>query len=260
MFTGSRQSHVGWSLAAALSLVALVGCGSNASHGGGHISPPTSSDAYASLSWEILDVGGSQVPLTCDSVAGYDFSVSLIDSAGNYYDGAATLACPTDGSTIFQATTFYVPSGYYTIEFYLYGDPTVYGSSNVVIGSYRLTNVHLYPGPNNFAGSPQAVFVESFVVGWALSSNGREAACNPGEIVELQFRRPGSNVWIASDFPCEDYAGTSFPIPVDYRSAEWNIYLLSSTNQELDSIAGGTVSVPNGANIQLPTQAFYVNH
>jgi hypothetical protein len=119
----------------------------------------------------------------------------------------------------------------------------------------------LVPGSNNFTGSPQAVFVESFVVGWALYySDNRGAVCNPGETVSLQFRRPGSNVWISTDFNCDGLAGTSFPIPVDYRSAEWNIYLFDRNGQQLDAIAGGTVSVPDGVNIQLPTQAFYVNH
>jgi hypothetical protein len=260
MFTGSRQSHVGWSLAAALSLATLVGCGGGGGHGGSHIMPPASSDAYAALSWQIYDVGG-QGPLTCDEVAGYSFSVSLIDSAGNYYDGAATASCsPND--TSFQATTFYVPAGYYSVEFYLYGNSSVYASSNVVIGSYRLDNVHLIPGANNFVGSPQAVYVESFVVGWtlALSGSGRPSACNPGEIVEFEFSQPGTNAWIVSDFDCAQYAGTSFPIPVDYRSAQWNLYLLDSAGQQLDAIAGGTVSVPDGVDIKLPTQALYVSH
>lgn len=259
MFTGSRQSHVGWFLAAAFSLVALVGCGGGGGpRGGGHITPPGSSDAYAALSWQIYGVSGDG-PLTCDEVAGYDFSISLIDSVGNYYDGAATVSC-SPNETYFQATTFYVPAGYYSVEFYLYGNPSVYTSPNTVIGSYRLDNVRLVPGANNFVGSPQAVYVESFVVGWALYNGSRVSACNPGEIVEIEFRKPGSNVWIVSDFDCAQYAGTSFPIPVDYRSAEWNVYLLNSAGQELDAIAGGTVSVPEGVNINLGTQSFYVNH
>lgn len=257
MSTGSRQSHIGWSLTAAFALLALVGCGSGGHHSGSHLTPPSSSDAYAALSWRIYDFG-DQTPLTCDEVAGAAFSISLIDSAGNYYDAAATAGCsPSD--TYFQATTFSVPAGIYSVEFYLYGNPSVYGASDTVIGSYRLDGVRLYSGPNDFAGSPQAVYVESFVVGWALSSGGYAAGCNPGETVELQFRRPGGSVWITSDFDCAQLAGTSFPIPVDYRAAEWNLYLLSSAGQTL-STAGGTASVPDGADVHLGTQAFYVHH
>jgi len=260
MLSVSRRSRVGWSFAAALSVIALIGCGGGGGgRGGSHITPPASSNASAKLSWQIYDVG-DQTPLSCDEVAGYDFSISLIDSAGNYYDGAATATCsPSD--RYFQATTFSVPAGTYSVEFYLYGNPSVYTTSEAVIASYRASNVYFAPGYSDFTASPQAVYVESFIVGWALYSGNRPAACNPGEVVEFEFRQPGSNVWIINDFDCTfQSAGTSFPIPVDYRSAEWNLYLLDSAGQALDSIAGGSVSVPNGADISLPMQTFYLNH
>jgi len=253
MLIGSRQSRAGWSVLAALSVLAVVGCGGGGGHGGSHISPPANSDASATFAWSIYDVADNVTALTCDEVAGSQFSISLIDRAGNYYDGAATAPCSSDQIS-FVATTFAVPAGYYTVEFYLYGDPSVYGSSNVVIGSYAVDNIYLQPGFTDYRLSPQAVYTESFVVSWALS------ACNTGELVEFEFRRPGSNTWIISDFTCGQVAGTSFPIPVDYRSAEWNIYLVDGAGQTLDSIAGGTVSVPDGADINLPTQAFYVHH
>ncbi len=259
MSIGSRQPRAGRSLAAAFSLAFLfmVGCGSGGGpRGGSQVPPPGSSNAYATLAWQIYGVSGDG-PLTCDEVAGYSFSVSFIDSYGNYYDAATVGCAPND--TFFQANTAYVPAGLYAIEFYLYGNPSVYGTSDTVIGSYRVDGIQMYAGANNFAGSPQAVYVESFVVGWALYNGSRLSACNPGELVELQFRASGG-VWIISQFACEQYAGTSFPIPVNYTSAEWNIYLLGSSGQELDAIAGGVVAIPEGINVNLGTHSFYVNH
>lgn len=259
MLIGSRQSRTGWSLFAVLSMVGLVGCGGGG-HRGSHILPPSNSNASASFAWGIYDVADNVTALTCGQVAGSQFSISLVDQAGNYYDGAAAAACPSN-QNYFEATTFSVPAGTYTVEFYLYGDPSVYASSNVVIGSYALNNVYLAPGFTDYRSTPQAVYTESFIVGWALYSGTRPAACNPGELVEFEFGRPGTNTWIISDFDCTlQSAGTSFPIPVDYRAAEWNIYLLDSAGQTLDSIAGGTVSVPNGADINLGTQTLYFSH
>jgi hypothetical protein len=260
MLIGSRVSRIGWSWLSVLSVLALVGCGGGGGHGGGHISPPANSDASASFAWGIYDVADNVTALTCDQVAGSQFSISLIDRAGNYYDGAGYSLCSST-QDYFNATTFSVPAGYYTVEFYLYGDPSVYAGSNVVIGSYAVDNVYLAPGFTDYRSPPQAVYTESFVVGWTLSSGGRPALCNPGELVEFEFRKPGTNTWIISDFDCTvQTAGTSFPIPVDFRSAEWNLYLLDSTGQTLDAIPGGTVSVPNGADINLGTQTFLVHH
>jgi hypothetical protein len=257
MLNGSCLSRFAF-LFAALAALAPAGCGGGGGPHGGTRTPPAGSDAYATFAWSIYDVGDTTA-LTCDEVAGAQFSISLIDSAGNRYDNVAWSACGSN-QTDFVATTVQVPAGYYSVEFYLYGNTSVYTGSNVVIGSNRVDNVLLASGFTDFRGTPDAVYTQSFLVAWQLYSGSLLSDCNPGEVVELQFGRPNSSTLIFSDFACTQRSAYSFPIPLDYTSAQWSMSLLDAGGNMLDGIAGGIVQVPDGADINLGTQVFYVNH
>jgi len=253
MLISSRQASIG-SCTATLCALALAGCGG----GGGHAASAT---AYFTLA--IYDVAdpSQTTALTCDEVAGSQLMIAVTDRAGHQYADAAPVNCSPGSQDQFNAATPMVPAGYYTVDFYLYGNPSVYGSPSPAIGSSELTDFYLGPGVTDYTttiSAPEPVWTESFFFAWTFLTS-----CRPGETVRFAFAKPNSSGGIIRDFDCTVYSpGTSwasYPIPIDYTSAAWNLSFLDTSGQALDSISGGPVPVPDGADIDLGTQAFRVH-
>jgi hypothetical protein len=248
MLIGSRNSR---SLPAMLAVLALVGCGGGG--GGGH---GGSASAYFSLGiYDVIDTAQAR-PLTCDEVAGGQLFIALTGRDGYQYMDGAPANCSPGSEYYFEASTPTVPAGDYIVDFYLYGNPSVYGNNSSAIGSSRMAGtLYLAPGVTDYRSTttlPEPIWTESFFFDWALRTG-----CRPGELVEFAFARPNSDFWIFRDFDCTTgSSGTSYPIPLDYTSAKWNLSLLDVADQTLDSISGGVVSVPDGADIDLGTLAF----
>lgn len=246
MFIGSRQVPTAV-FAATLSALALAGCGG----GGGH-----ASNAQASFLLGIFDVSdvNQTTPLLCSEVAGTDFAAFLNGSQVD--DGAVTCV---GSSAYFQLTTDLVPAGNYTVDLYLYGNPTVYGNSNTIIGSSRIDNVAFAPGFTDYTSAVEPVWTESFDVAWNLvDSSSRIVSCTAGETVQLEFAKPGSSASVVSSFDCNAMAGTSFPIPIDYTSAQWGLFLMNGATTEDALQSTQPVAVPDGADVNLGTQTFVV--
>jgi hypothetical protein len=257
MLNGSRQSQI-VSLAATLAALALVGCGGGVDH------PHTTAGATASasFSWSIYDIGDRayQTSLLCDHVGASQVVITLLSAdTGQTYANAAVASC-----SAWQATTYAVPPGYYTVGFDLYGDQQIYGNSSTVLDSFDSdTTVYLGPGMNDFRNSSSTFVTLSFVVDWNLYSTslGRYISCNPGEEVDLVFFRPGSQTEITSTFYCSDLSGFSFPIPIDYQSVQWSMFLVDpTTGLDTATIKGGVLSIPTNitADIDLGMQTFQV--
>ena len=247
MRIGSRQSHAGWSFAAALSALALLGCG------GGYSSSAT-------FAWSIYDITdtGYRTPLSCASVGGGQVVLTLTNqNTGQVYSESAVAPC-----SAMQATTQSVPSGPYRLGLDLYGDPLVYRNSSTLLDSYDSTDsFYLYAGEDTDYRSPSEVFfTRSLAVRWNIYSRGSQSACAAGETVDLEFFTPGATDWVTSTFDCSTYAGTSYPYPVDADSAQWRMALVDGTGTtDVGAIAGANISLPKNTGVSLGTQSFVLN-
>jgi hypothetical protein len=178
---------------------------------------------------------------------------------GRTYPSAAVASCAD-----MQATTYAVPPGYYTLGYELYGDPLIYGGLSPIIDSYYDPSgvFYLGSGITDYRGQSIVFFTQSFLFDWNLYSTslGGYSGCNPGEQVDFEFAKPGSQTWVTRTFYCTDQSGFSFAIPLDYTSAQWNMYLVDSTGtRDLATIAGTVVPIPADADIDLGTQTFFVD-
>jgi hypothetical protein len=244
MRSSSRKVHLAV-FTASLSALALVGCGSG--HGG---------SASARFSLAIYDVGYPNTPLTCDEVAGADVAVFLNGSQTDFGDVVCTNTASYPYLTL---TTEYVPSGTYTVDFYLYGNSTVYGNTSTIIGSSRLDNVRLLAGDTDFSATETPIWVQTVVVDWTiLNTANRTVTCAAGETVQLEFAQHNTNKWIVTRFPCSANPGASFPIPLDYTSLDWSLYLMSGGNDEDGIDSSQPVGVQDNYDVNLGTQTFYV--
>jgi hypothetical protein len=247
----SPQIH----LAGLLGMLALFGAGCG---GGGHTNSGTAGDAYASFAWSIYDIEDTtfRSPLSCAAVGASNVAVTLTNQQTGSIYGPNTVSC---SSSNMEMSTAYVPAGDYAVGFDLYGDPTIYGNASTLLDSFDGTGTfHLYPGLNDFR-SPDAAFItQSLVVGWGVYSQGVLSACSyvGAKSVDLDFQVPGSSARITSTFDCNQGSGISFPIPYGATSAQWQMYAVDFSGQDIASVAGGTVPVPSNADVHLGTQYF----
>ena len=228
--------------------LALVGCGGGGGGGG------RGGNAYATFGLSFYDVGYPNTPLTCDEVAGYDVAVFL---NGSQTDSGG-IAC-SGNQTYVTLTTDYVPSGSYTVDFYLYGNQTVYGNTSTIIGSSRLDNVRFLSGYTDFSSTPTPVWVQTVVADWTIvNSANRTVTCAAGETVQIEFAKARSDNWIATRLPCSAGSGASFPIPLDYTSVDWGLYLMSGTATEDGIESSQSLPVQDNYDVDLGMQTFVV--
>jgi len=243
--SGSRQlGYVG-----VLVALALAGCGSGHTSGGG-------GNAYASLAWGIYDIEDPNytLPLACAEVGATTVVVTLVDATGTAYPQTA-VNC-VDG----QMSTAYVPAGSYTIGFDLYGDPAVYGNSTTLLDSFDATGTfHLLAGANDFRSQFAPFIVQSFMVSWSVYYQNALSSCAAvgAAAVDLDFAVTGSTTWISRSFDCATGQGASLAIPYGTATtAQWKLFLVNSAGQDLQTINGGSVTLPTTTNVYLGTQLF----
>jgi hypothetical protein len=257
-FTRSRQGH----LAGIFGMLALfgAGCGSNNKSGSG--------DAYASFAWSIYDIQDSTRLRSCAEVGAASVVVTLMNQrTGDVYT-QNPVSC--SGSNM-EMSTAYVPADNYTVGFDLYGDPAIYGNATTLLDSFDLADGYgttvvlpLYAGLNDFRGSVAPFVTQSFIVGWGIYYQGVPTTCSSvyAAGVDLDFAILGSSTWVTSPFDCVTGAGTSYAIPYDPTtqqrptSAQWKLYLVDSTGQDIASLAGASVFVPTNTDINLGSQYF----
>lgn len=245
MRLGSRQVRLG-RLAAAFSIVALAGCGG----GGGGAS------ASATFSWKLFDVSNtSGSALDCAAVGAGDVVLDLTNlGTGQFFPAAATARC-VDGAV----TTVSVPSGSYQIDFYLYGDPVIYGNDGTLLDQFYDT-APFRPGITDYSGTSEAFMVASLIVHWGLSSASAQGpvSCAPGDLVSLVFQTSGTAP-VKSTFDCGVYAGTSYPYPVDAVSADWSLSLTDAAGNLVSTNApAGTAVLLQNSDTMLGTQLLTV--
>jgi hypothetical protein len=240
-----------------------AGCGSGQKSGGG--------DGYASFAWDIYDIQDTtyRTPLTCAAVGASSVVVTLTNLQTGTVYGQNAVSC--SGSNM-EMSTASVPTGTYTVGFDLYGDPTIYGNTSTVLDSFDMTDstgavavFRILSGVNDFRGSVAAFVKRSFVLGWGIYYKGAPTTCSATYAtgVDLDLAVEGSSTWVTSPFNCTTGAGTSYAIPL-YNpttgqvatTVQWRLFLLDQSGQDIASLAGGLVGIPNYSGIDLGTQYF----
>jgi hypothetical protein len=249
--TGSRQLR----FAGILFALALIGCGSGPSSGGGN--------GYASFAWDIFDIEDTSysVPLACSEVGAATVVVTLMDPVTE----APLYTSDHVNCADMQMSTANVPTGDYKVGVDLYGDPGLYWNATTFLDSFDLAEAsgvkrvfHIGPGLNDFRQSYAAFIVRSFVVGWSFSSGSALNVCGAvgAPYVDIVFPVAGSTKGVSRSLSCTAGQGFSYAIPYDSVSPlQWNLYLVSSAGTDLQTL-GGSAPLSTTANVNLGTQLF----
>jgi hypothetical protein len=239
--------HVKLVVGLLLGVFGMLGCG------GGHRGSP-GGDAYATLAWDIADVGPGGPLLYCEDVGAGEVVLTMTNqSTGVTYTDSFPCASPS-----YAGTSAYLPSGPYDIVVSLYGDPQIYNNDNTLLESQH-TSLSLLPGGNDL-GAWQ-LLVNSFVLSWSISVGGAPSTCAAvgAAWVELDVTYPGATQATAFTFPCDDisYRQATLAIPMGDYAVAWQAYLLDRAGADLTAgTAPQSYSVSSAYQADLGTAYF----
>jgi len=232
-FIRSRQGYIARSLGVAITALALVGCGGS-----------SKSSATASLQWSLFDLSDSAMsqPLRCADVGAGAVVLSMQDSS------AGTTYTKTFKCLDYAGASDVVPAGTYDVTVTLYGDPTIYGNTTTVLDTPPTTGAVLVAGPNALLLTD--FLVNSFVLGWSISSGGYSTTCASAGAasVELDVWFPGQTTPTAYSLPCDStavygagYRAATMAIPMGPYNVTWQAFLVDAQGTD---VAPGTTTQP----------------
>ncbi len=228
-----------------------------------------SSPGSATFSWYVFDIetGTSNPTLAIGCAAAGAGSVAVTLTGVSTQVPKQSIVPCTDG-TVAMAN---VPSGAYYAAFDLYGDPAIYGNSTTRIDGFQATDnsgqamvFTIGPGSNSDFTDLYAPFVvQSFTVSWRIFAQGVATTCAAvgASYVDLAFMTldpatGGTTNWVTSRFPCTSGTGASDAIPYGPTQVQWALSLVDAAGRDLQTINGGTVTLPTDSNVNLPQQSF----
>ena len=225
-----------------LTAVSLTGCGSGKRHSSG--------SAYATLQWDIFDLGDTTgaYPLACEDIGAGAVVLTMTDAitGENYTD---TFDCRD-----YQGATAYVPPGTYTATLELHSSTPVAAGASTLLDQVVVDGIAMYAGANDL--SVADFFVNSFVLNWE--------SCAGGAKVELDIYFPGQTQPTAYELWCQDayyspatgYRYATMAIPYGSYAISWQAFLQTASGLTLYSSPLTNYNVQTYVQAELYTSAF----